>query len=71
MTVLNFSQSKVLQATYLGDAVYMTPMDDLGGVWLFTTDGIKIQNEIYFEPYVWEAMIRVYGSAHPKTDKGS
>ena len=65
---LSMNNKAVRSSTYLGDAVYMTQLDDLSGVWLFTTNGIEITNEIYFELQVWEAMIREYGRAHPKAD---
>jgi hypothetical protein len=53
----------VRTASYMGDGVYMTQMDDFGAVWLFTSNGVFIQNGIYLEPEVWEAMIRQYGKA--------
>jgi hypothetical protein len=66
---LNLQDETVRAATYLGDAVYMTDLDQFQGVWLFTTDGLRVTNEIYFELEVWEAMIREYARTHPKTDK--
>ena len=42
---------------YLGDAVYIEE-DGYGGVILTTENGIEIQNTIYMEPFVIEAMLR-------------
>jgi hypothetical protein len=45
----------VSEPTYLGDAVYA----DFDGymIRLFTTDGMTVQSEIFFEPQVYAALI--------------
>lgn len=41
-------------AIYLGDGVYFYEEDY--GFWLFTSNGVAITNEIFFEPEVWAAL---------------
>lgn len=43
--------------TYLGDGVY-ADLNDAGQIVLTTEDGISIQNEIFLEPEVVQALLR-------------
>lgn len=44
-------------ATYLGDSVYLQPSDhEANAWWLFTYNGIKVQDQIYLE---WEVASRL------------
>lgn len=44
---------------YLGDSVYLQTGDYAGAFWLYTYNGVWVQESIYFEPEVLDALLAV------------
>lgn len=55
--------------TYLGDAVYAS--FDGYQIWLHTSNGISITNNIALEPAVFEALLRFRKVLNERTDQES
>lgn len=52
---------------YIGDAVYAS--FDGYQIWLHTTNGITITNNIALEPAVWDALVKFRGFIYERSDQ--
>lgn len=58
----DYTLSEMKDADYLGDAVYVTRLGDY--LYLFTSDGIQIVNEIYLDHDVADKLMNIIRDLH-------
>lgn len=57
--MLTMTEDVRKRADYIGDGAYVYADNDGVHLWVFTTDGISIQNQVALDLYVSRALLRI------------